>query len=305
MGTTYSVKVTDPPANLRLEALKAAIEDRLDALNASMSTYQSDSELSRFNARGDTGWFAVSEALAIVVAEALRVGDLTGGAFDITVGPLVNLWGFGPETRPEKVPSDEELEQALSRVGRHHLEVRTPSPALRKAIADVYVDLSAIAKGYAVDEIAQLLESMGVESYLVEIGGELRVRGLNARGEPWRIAVEVPSPGQRAIKRVIRPGAGGVATSGDYRNYFEQDGRRYSHTIDPSTGRPIDHRLASVTVVHPAAMTADALATGLMVLGPEAAFDVAQRFDLAVFLITKTDAGFVERYTRAFARYLD
>ncbi len=270
MGTRYSVKVVDLPAALGEAALRAGVERVLEAVNASLSTYRPDSELSRFNRSPDTGWVPASADLLRVVTEAQRVSRLTGGAFDVTVGPLVNLWGFGPGRGEDRVPAEAEVAAARARVGYARLEVRDLPPAVRKAIPDLYVDLSAIAKGYGVDRVSEYLEAQGVARYLVEVGGEVRGRGSNARGTPWKVAVERPAEGERAAYAVVDVDGVGVATSGDYRNYFEQDGRRYSHTIDPATGRPITHALASVTVVSDTCMTADALATGLNVLGPEA-----------------------------------
>jgi thiamine biosynthesis lipoprotein len=221
----------------------------------------------------------------------------------VTVGPLVNLWGFGPGRGEDRVPSATEVEEARARVGYARLEVRDPPPAVRKAIPDLYVDLSAIAKGYGVDRVSEYLESQGVGRYLVEVGGEVRGRGRNARGTPWKVAVERPAEGERAAYAVVEVDGVGVATSGDYRNFFEKDGRRYSHTIDPATGRPVTHALASVTVVSDTCMTADALATGLNVLGPEAGYALAEREGIAALFIVREGQGFARRATAAFARY--
>ena len=305
MGTTYSVKVVAPPRDIDIDRLQSGIEALLDRVNSRMSTYLEDSELSRFNASRNTGWLDASAELASVVQDAQQVSELTGGAFDITVGPLVNLWGFGPGARRDQAPTAESIEQAAQRVGYQQLHVRTAPPGLKKDIPDLYVDLSAIAKGYAVDLAAELLESQGVLNYLVEVGGEVRGRGHNARGIPWQIAIEKPHPGTRAVQQVIAVEDGSIATSGDYRNYFEQDGQHYAHTIDPRTGRPVKHELASVTVLSPSAMRADALATGLMVLGPEAGYALAERETLAVLFILRTGDGFVSKASAAFARYND
>jgi thiamine biosynthesis lipoprotein len=303
MGTRYSVKVVDLPAGLDEVALRAGVERVLEAVNASLSTYRPDSELSRFNRSAETGWVPATADLLRVVTEAQRVGRLTGGAFDVTVGPLVNLWGFGPGRGEDRVPSATEVEEARARVGYARLEVRDPPPAVRKAIPDLYVDLSAIAKGYGVDRVSEYLESQGVGRYLVEVGGEVRGRGRNARGTPWKVAVERPAEGERAAYAVVEVDGVGVATSGDYRNFFEKDGRRYSHTIDPATGRPVTHALASVTVVSDTCMTADALATGLNVLGPEAGYALAEREGIAALFIVREGQGFTHRATAAFARY--
>lgn len=303
MGTSYTVKVADPPSDLQRSSLEGVVNDVLDAVNHRMSTYDPDSELARFNRSSETGWFPVSADTADVVAEALRVGRLTDGALDVTVGPLVNAWHFGPgRSGADAVPSEEVLAAAADRVGLERLDVRSAPPAVQKARADVYVDLSAVAKGFAVDRLADRLESLDLENYMIEVGGETRTRGQNERGRPWCIAIESPLDGVRVIQRTICPGSLGMATSGDYRNYFESDGVRYSHIIDPRTARPISHRLASVTVLQPSCTTADAFATALMVMGPDAAYGFAVRHSLPVLLLVKTADGFEERITPEFAR---
>jgi len=300
MGTTYSVKVVDPPAQLQRDTLAALVEAELDGLLRKLSTYDPQSELSRFNHSRETDWVAASGEMVEVLAEARRVSELTGGAFDVTVGPLVDLWGFGPVLTGDRIPSDAEIAALRAHVGFRHIEVRAAPPAIRKLDPDNRVDLSAIAKGYAVDRLALLLESRGISSYLVEIGGELRGRGHNPAGDHWRIGVERPASGERAVHDVITIDDAGVATSGDYRNFFEQDGQRYSHTIDPHTGRPVTHTLAAVTVISPRTMRADALATALMVMGPDAGYELADREGLAALFIVRSANGFVDRYTSAY-----
>jgi len=303
MGTFYTLKVLDLPTHLNHQEVSLGIERQLQAIDSSMSTYREDSELSRFNASRSSDWFSVSPALSEVVREALEVSTATDGAFDITVGPLVNLWGFGPSPHQDQVPSDEEIDTELSGVGYQHVQVRSKPPALRKERAEIYIDLSAIAKGYAVDKVATYLESLGVLNYMIEIGGELRLKGHNDHGDPWRIAVERPSEGVRDIHTIIQASDDGVATSGDYRNYFEEQGRRYSHTINPRTGRPVTHSLASVTVISDSAMYADAMATALMVIGTGAGFQLAERQGLAAYFISHAENGFAVRATSAFAAY--
>ncbi len=289
MGTTWSVQIPRPPLPEALDqvALAEEIARVLAQVNDRMSTYQADSELSRFNAAETTDWFSVSAELAGLVGRALAVSALTDGAFDITVGPLVNLWGFGPEVQASQIPDQAEIDAALARVGWRMLHARTEPPALRKDQPDLYVDLSAIAKGHGVDLVARVLERAGLSDYLVEIGGELRGRGVNAAGRPWRIAVERPEPGRRALLRVVALEDQGMATSGDYRNFFVLEGERYSHTIDPATGRPVAHRLASVTVLAERCGDADAWATGLLVLGPERGLALADERGLAALFVER------------------
>ncbi|NBC46541.1 MAG: FAD:protein FMN transferase ApbE [Gammaproteobacteria bacterium] len=300
MGTTYSVQIVEPATDLDRAALAERIEARLAAINAQMSTYQPDSELSRFNASPSTDWCPVSEELVSVLKTAQGVSRASGGAFDVTVGPLVNLWGFGPTVSAEALPTAGEIAAARARVGWQQLRLREQPPAVRKTRADLSVDLSAIAKGYAVDRIAELLESADITDYLVEIGGELRGRGRNGRGQPWQIAIERPETDKRAIFRVVALRDLGMATSGDYRNFFEVEGRRYSHTIDPATGRPVGHQLASVTVLAESTMRADAWATALLVLGPDRGMGLAEERGLAALFIEHAGETFEARASDAF-----
>jgi len=304
LGTSFSIKISRMPPELDLDRLKDELDQRIDEVDKTMSTYRQDSELSRFNRSHDTNWQPVSEDLATLVAEALEISRWSGGAFDVTVGPLVNLWGFGPDQRIQQAPPDEKIKAAMERIGYHYLAVRLQPPSLAKRIPELYIDLSAIAKGYAVDKLGLYLESLGIHDYMVEIGGELRLRGVSPRGGPWRIAIEKPVTKVREVAEVLSITDISVATSGDYRNYFEVEGRRFSHTIDPRTGRPIAHRLASVTVLSHTTSNADALATALMVLGPDKGFDKAEKGGIKALFIIKESDGFIERPTSAFTKYL-
>nr|WP_072100670.1 FAD:protein FMN transferase [Yersinia rohdei] len=304
MGTSYSIKYVSNSSAPDSEKLQQEIDRELELVNDQMSTYRPNSELSRFNqSRVVNTPFPVSVATAKVVREAIRLNRLTDGALDVTVGPLVNLWGFGPEGRPTSVPTDADIAKRQQWVGIDKLAVEKGS--LIKRIPDLYVDLSSIAKGFGVDVIAEYLESQHIDNYMVDIGGEVRTRGNNGENKPWRIAIEKPVAGaEQSAQEIIEPGRMAIATSGDYRNYFEQDGVRYSHTIDPATGRPINHRLVSITVLDPSCMTADGLSTGLGVLGPERGMALANLLDIPVFMIVKTDEGFEERYSESFKPYL-
>jgi len=301
MGTTYHVKVV-APESLDKAALNARIKAVLDRIESRMSTYRNDSELSLFNQSPVGGTFAVSAETASVVALGLEVSQQSGGAFDMTVGPLVNLWGFGPDQSITKTPEPDVIAERLQKVGYQAISVRSNPSALQK-LAPRYLDLSAIAKGYAVDQLAELLMPE-FSGFMVEVGGELRLHGRKPGAEAWRIAVESPDATTREIQRVIEVGDNAIATSGDYRNYFEQDGVRYSHTIDPATGRPINHRLASVTVVDPSCARADALATALMVLGDEKGLSLAEHLGVQAFFIVKSDNGFIERQTSGFGQFI-
>ncbi|EIC23353.1 FAD:protein FMN transferase [Thiorhodovibrio frisius] len=301
MGTTYSVQLANPPPDIDPAALQQSIADELARINAQMSTYDPDSSLSRFNQSGSTHWFAVPPELAQVVAEARRISRLSDGAFDVTVGRLVNLWGFGPEFHPDRIPTPEAIAKTLAVTGYHKLAVRADPPALCKTQPELYVDLSAIAKGYAVDRLAEVLAERGFGDYLVEVGGELRAAGQHPE-RPWRVAIERPESSTRAVFRVVRLNDIAMATSGDYRNFFEQDGKLYSHTINPHRGRPVDHLLASVSVLDESCMRADALATGLLVLGPEDGLALAEQQGIAAFFIERLESGYQAHMSSAFER---
>ncbi|OZB05898.1 MAG: FAD:protein FMN transferase ApbE [Idiomarina sp. 34-48-12] len=301
MGTTYHIRYVTANPNHSPERVKERVDAVLEQVNSQMSTYDPNSELSLFNQRKTTEPVVVSRSLETVVRRALEVAEETHGLLDVTVGPLVNLWGFGPLGRPDQVPSEQQLQEVRDQIGYQYLTVENHQ--LTKAIPDLYVDLSTIAKGYGVDRVAILLEQMEIKNYLVEIGGEMRMRGMKPGEQPWRIAVEQPVSLERAVQRIIEPGNNAVATSGDYRNYFEEDGVRYSHIIDPRTGYPIQHNLVSVTVITETCMDADAYATALTVMGAEEALAFANQKGLAVLLVTRENDQFKEYTSTAFKRF--
>jgi len=301
MGTTFSIKVIAPPESLDLAGLRRDVEAALDGINGAMSTYLSDSELSRFNASDSTDWIEVSAELCRAIEAARVVSEFTGGAFDVTVGPLVNLWGFGPTESTYKPPPNDAISSAMQYIGYSKLHADCSMPALRKDAPGVYVDLSAFAKGHAADVVADLLDARTLPDYLIEIGGEMRMRGTNARSEPWAIAIEKPDRAGRSIQTVVHLTDSAMATSGDYRNYFEHEGRFYSHTIDPRTGYPVTHDAASVTVIAQTAGFADAAATALLVLGPDAGMKLAEQENIAAYFLLRIGTEFEERMSSLFA----
>lgn len=286
MGTRFSVAVATA-GDFDRERLQAGIQATLDDVDRLMSTYRPDAELAMFNRATTTDWFPVSARLCHAVDHALRLSELSGGAFDITVGSLVDLWGFGPAGSRTEPPDGESIEDARAASGFRKLHADCARPALRKDIAGIHADLSGYAKGFAVDEIAALLDASGIENYLAEIGGELRARGHNVNGDKWRIAIEKPDFRGGDAETIIRIGDLAVATSGDYRNFFEYEGRRYSHAIDPRTGRPVAHELASVTVLAESAAYADGMATALLILGPVAGPEFAETHGVAAHFLLR------------------
>jgi thiamine biosynthesis lipoprotein len=287
MGTTYSVKLV--ASETVAEQLRTAVDNRLVEINKLMSTYDPESELSRFNASGSTDIFRISDETAKVVSAALQLADDSGGAFDPTVGPLVDLWGFGPAEKRKRPPTDDELAAAKNLVGYKKILLDAAAPAVSTSTKGVRLDLSAIAKGYGVDAVAELVEAAGVSSYMVEIGGEVRMLGTKPGNKPWQLGIEKPDETGRSVAQVLKLTGGAVATSGDYRNFFEYEGQRYSHTIDPSSGRPVTHALATASVYASDCMSADGIATTLLVLGPQSGYDWAEKRGIAALLIERLD----------------
>ncbi|MCC9655474.1 FAD:protein FMN transferase [Rhodopirellula halodulae] len=305
MGTTYMVKVHGAPEREDWEAETAtAIERELRSVNDQMSTYLKTSELSRFNASESTDWFEVSADVVDVVKAALELSAQTEGAFDVTVGPLVDRWSFGAGERKRDIPSEEELDQLKEQTGYKNLSARMDPPALKKDIAKLRVDLSSIAKGHGVDRIVALLADRGASDVFVEIGGEVRVSG-DKSGESWRVGIQKPDAGgqELLVAHEIRDAA--MATSGDYRNFFEVGDQRFSHTIDPRTGRPITNGLASVSVIADNCMLADGWATALSVVGAEEAMKLARQNDLSVLVVQRVGEAFVSSGTGDLSEYAD
>lgn len=305
MGTTFTVKLIEPTESVDRNELGRLISDRLDEIEQRFSTYRPSSELSLVNDALTTDWIPVSAELCAVVDDALSISRRTNGAFDITVGPLVLLWGFGPGSEQTAPPGEEQVAEARSSVGYEKIDADCSRPAVRKALPGVQMDLSAFVKGYAVDEVALLLNDHGVGNYLAEIGGELRVAGHNSLAGPWAIAVEKPDVGSRSVQSIVHISDKGMATSGDYRNFFEHDGVRYSHTIDPATGRPVTHNAAAVTVVSDTSAEADALATALLVMGPDDGMRFARESRIAAFFLLRLEQGIEERVTPEFEALLN
>ena len=292
MGTSWSVKLVSEKA-VDGDSVQAGIQQQLDLVNGLMSNWDAQSEVSQFN-RASAGCYPISSHTFEVADVSMQLAELSDGLFDVTVGPLIELWGFGTEFTAEQMPSQEQIDLALQRVDHDFLAL---SPGeWCKSIDGLFVNLSATAKGYGVDLVADFLEAEGFDSYLVEVGGELKVSGSNLQGTPWRVGIEKPAAdsSEQMVQGVIDLNRGAVATSGDYRNYFEVDGQIYSHVIDPRTGYPIPHELASVTVIHDSALWADGWATALLAMGPDIGMRMANAIGLRVFMVQRTANGYRE-----------
>jgi FAD:protein FMN transferase len=302
MGTSFRVLIAADLAEGELDRTRRLVEERLDSLSRLMSTYDATSEISRFNRHASTEPVAATPELIDVLTMAREVSERSGGAFDVTVGPLVEAWGFGPgggidgPSRP--TPSEGEVERLRQVAGYDRVVIDRAAGTAAKTHPESWVDLSGIAKGYAADAVAAVLAEEGLTSFLVEVGGELAGRGTRA-GRPWRVGIERPddTPGVWATVELDHEG---IATSGDYRDYYEEGGLRYAHIIDPRTGRPVIVRGASVSVIHPSAAMADAWATALTVLGPEEGYEVAVREGLAAVFVYAFDGEVRSAQTPAF-----
>jgi FAD:protein FMN transferase len=300
MGTSYRLVLAVAQPESDLTSIQADVDAALNRLEDQMSTWRPDSELSRFNTSDSTDWFPVSRDTAFVVSEARKIWKLSDGAFDPTVAPLIKLWNFAEEADARILPSDESIARAKSQIGFDQIEIRLDPPALLKKRSELQLNLSAIAKGYAVDVVSDLLAERLPVGHLVEIGGEMRSRGRKYDGTSWTVGIETPDALTRQIHAALSLDDRSLATSGDYRNFFEVDGKRYSHTIDPATGSPVTHELTSVSVLADDCLTADALATAIEVLGPERGLELAQRQNVAVYLIVRNESGFRVQASESF-----
>lgn len=291
MGTSYHITViADYSKPVDTKYLQSHVEVLLKKINQQMSTYIESSEISAFNQFSNNEWFSISNEFATVVHQANKISDFTFGTFDITAKPLINLWGFGTKFK-EKIPNNQQIKAVLPYIGYRLVDIRLHPPALRKHHSAVQIDLSAIAKGYAVDKISTLLLTRGFKNHLVEIGGEVISHGSNLENKAWRIAIQNPSSKNNATTKVLSLTNQAVATSGDYINYFEKSGIRYSHTIDPNAGKPITHKLASITVLGKSALRVDALATAIMVMGEVKGKKFILENNLKAFMIIRNENG--------------
>lgn len=302
MGTTYHITIPQQ-TNIKIDTqdLQASINKTLEQINQSLSTYIEDSEISRFNRFKADTWMNISKDMFLVSQKAQEIAILTDYYFDPTLGPLINLWGFG-YTDSVGVPKQSEIDALLPLIGMDKIDVaQNIVYQIKKKSDNVELDYSAIAKGYAVDQISLLLLNMGHKHHYVEIGGELVVKGFrDAKKQAWKVAIEKPQNNEiskRAIFKTLHISDMAMATSGDYRNYFTHQGKKYNHTLIPSTGYPSQHKTRSVTVLHKNCMDADAFATGLLAMGHPEAFKLANNLGLAALFIVEKDSGQFMAYT--------
>ena len=305
MGSAWTVKIAGHlPASA--EELHAGVQERFDAVNLALSTYRADSALSHFNNDDSGQWVDIDAELGEVLSYALSLAEDSGGAYDVTVGPLVNLWGFGPDPASWRVPDAAAIESTRMRVGWRKVEVDATKRRARKA-PGVRVDLSSLGKGRGVDRVAEYLDAQGVTNYLIDLSGKLRARGVNIRAERWRVAVEAPVADAASAQPPLTPAIieladQSVATAGDYRRFFEVDGKHYSHIIDPRTGWPVTHDTVSASAMALDCMQADALATVLMAMSPDAAGAFAKRRGVSALLIGRAGEEYLATHTGSWVR---
>ena len=297
MGTTWSVKVISG-AFTSADKLREGIQAQLDLVNHLMSNWDPESEVSQFN-KSPAGCYDISSDTHKVVEVSLQLSELTDGLFDVTVSPLIELWGFGTAFTADQIPQPDEIADALARTSHDYLALTQNQWC--KSIDDLAVNLSATAKGYGVDKVAEYLQAEGLDSWLVEVGGELRASGHNAEGNAWRVGIEKPAENssQTLVQGVIEITDAAVATSGDYRNFFEKDGQIYSHVIDPRSGYPVPHVVASVTVIHETTLWADGWATAMLAMGPETGMAMANALDIKVFMVIRDGESFYQQQSAA------
>lgn len=297
MGSTYSIKYVQAASSPKREVLQREVEVILAEVDKQMSTYRADSDLEAFN-RAPAGCHVLPRPVLELVEYGTQLSRQSDGAFDLTLEPLITLWGFGAKSRGQQVPDADALMAVREQYGYRRVQVQ--DDRLCKDSDAVQVDLNSVAAGYTVDRIAALLEAQGIGSYLVEVTGELKALGHKPDGSPWRIAIEAPHADVRVVQQIVALDGLSVSTSGDYRNYFERDGKRFSHTLDPRQAAPISHKLAAVTVLRPSAREADGLSTLLMVLGPDEGLRFAEAQGIAALFVTREGEDFVSQGSSAF-----
>jgi len=304
MGTFYTIKFITPK-NTSLSLLQARVDNRLEEINKRLSMFDTQSELSVFNSQKSGTLINVSADFYDTLLTAKKLYDLTEGAWDGTVKPLVDLWGFGTAKNTHTIPDASQIALALSKTGFHHIDIKGHHTLLKTA--DITLDLGSIAKGYAVDALAHLFTSSGITDVLVEIGGELYGAGTNKKGEPWSVGISEPDKqfSNHTLFNIIRLNNHAIATSGNYRNFFDIKGKTYSHIIDPKTGFPVDNAIVSASVISKDCTFADGLATALMVMDVQKAIALVNRLeDTECLIIQKKMTKFISHTSDNFDRFV-
>jgi thiamine biosynthesis lipoprotein len=281
MGTTWSLRSVQAT-----ESTRQLIQSHLDQREAVFSHWQKDSAVTRFNDSRSSDWQPVPPELVRVVELARRIASKSDGALDITLAPLIDLWGFGAAGPAPALPTEPQIAEAKTRCGWQYLQTRLDPPALKKAIPDLRINVASVTEGFVIDELIPLLKQQGLSDFLLEVGGEVAAIGHAPAGTPWRVGIQTPEAAPGDALQTLPLSDLCIATSGNYRQRFAKDGQSYSHLIDPRSGRPITHPLTSVSVIHPSSALADGYATALMIVGPERGREIADQLGLRVLWIT-------------------
>lgn len=304
MGTTYTIDFLSDKAELH--TIQQQVNKILHDLNQTMSTYIPNSELSLLNQNSSMNKIILSDELYDVIKTAQQISIMSNGAFDVTVSPLLTLWGFGAHAKqPQTVPSQQQIEDVMATIGYDQLILYAEDKSLKKLNPNIHIDLSAIAKGYGVDRIAAYLDTLNIDHYLVEIGGDIKAKGHNEYGQAWQIGIERPDPSQRSLQRTLPLHNMSIASSGNYRQFFRLAEHHYSHIINPHTGKPIQHNTVAVSVLSPVAMDADGLATAFMVLDNKKAISIADQHNIPILIYTKVNNTIHELMSVAMTQYLN
>ena len=302
MGTYYLIQVIDVPIELKIKNIELEIKDTLKKANKILSNWDKNSEISIINKTFKTTAIKISDELNEVFKSAKEINAKSNGFFDLTLDPIIELWGFGYKNKQmQKIPKDNQIKSVLSLIGqKSFLKMNFANNELTKRNKDIKINLSSIAKGYGIDLIGKKLDQLGIDNYIINIGGDILTKGYNSKKENWVIGIENPNLKEKLIKEIVNLTNKGLATSGDYKNFFTKNGKRYSHIISPKTGKPITHSTKSVTVIHENSMKADGWATAFLALGSLEGLKIANKEKIAVLFIDEIDNKLIKIKSSAF-----
>ena len=302
MGTYYFIEVIDVPVELKIKNIELEIKNTLKKANKILSNWDKDSEISIINKTDKTTAIKISDELNEVFKTAKEINAKSNGFFDLTLDPIIELWGFGYKSKQMQIiPKDNQIKNILSLIGqKSFLKMNFDNNELIKKNKDIKINLSSIGKGYGIDLIGKKLDQLGINNYIINIGGDILTKGYNSKKENWVIGIENPNLKEKLIKEIVNLTNKGLATSGDYKNFFTKDGKRYSHIINPKTGKPIMHSTKSVTVIHENSMKADGWATAFLALGSLEGLKIADKEKIAVLFIDEIDNKLIKFKSSAF-----
>ena len=306
MGTSYNIKIIAPARKTDKVFIQKKINEVLKDINRSMSVFDKTSEISLFNKALNSQAVKISNDFFEVLLKGEKIYSLTKGGWDATAGPLVKIWGFGTRSDIVEPPAENEILKKLGSTGYDNIVLDNEKKTVTKKKAGVYLDLGSIAKGYGVDKVSGLLESLGYKNFMVEIGGEIYVSGRNIKNEAWKLGINKPvkNSGRAEIITIVSLSDMAVATSGTYRNYRDMEGNEFSHIINPATGKPVKTNIVSITIISKDCTFADGLATGMFVMGKKEALKLCEELDNTECMIIEKDDEFTITYSKGFKTYI-